>query len=88
MRFIYLFSQNLNNFFNLMGVLFFLTGTIIIGFTASFADSIYYLSPALTRSTATSLAHIFSPPSSFVPPKIGLFVKIGSVPYFLFKIDP
>jgi len=44
-----------------MGILFFLTGTIIIGFTASLADSIYYLSPALTRSTATSLAHISHP---------------------------
>ena len=45
-----------------MRALFFLTGAIIIGLAASLADSIYDLSPALTRSTTTGLAHILSPP--------------------------
>jgi len=48
--------------FILCGRLFFLTGTIIVGLAASLTNTIHYVSPTLTGSTTTGLAHGFSPP--------------------------
>lgn len=35
-----------------------LAGTGIIGFTASLADTVYYVATALARGTTTGLAHV------------------------------